>query len=90
MSHLHPTPNGLRPKPFADGHALTFTVREVYDGAGEFLSQHHDRKAAAYAFALAQKHASYVELRDPDGGVIADYVRGQGAQWYAPREAGDG
>jgi len=80
----------LHPKPFADGHALTFTVREIYDGAGEFLSQHHDRKAAAYAFARARRHASYVELRDTDGRVIADYVRGDGAQCYAPREVQDG
>lgn len=69
---------------FADGHALTFTVREIHDPAGEFLSQHHERLAAAYAFALAQKHARYAELRDTDGRVIADYVRGEGACWYLP------
>jgi hypothetical protein len=74
--------NAFHPKPFDDGHALTFTVREIYENAGEFLSQHHDRQAAAHAFALAQKHASYVELRDMGGEVIAEYVRGQGAQWY--------
>jgi len=73
----------MRVRPFEDGHALTFTVREIHDPAGEFLSQHHDRRAAAYAFALAQKHASYAELRDTDGSVIADYVRGERACWYA-------
>ena len=72
----------LQPRPFEDGHALTFTVREIYDASGEFQSQHHDRKAAAHAFALGSRHASYVELRDENGRVIADYVRGQGTRWY--------
>jgi hypothetical protein len=72
----------FHPRPFEDGHALTFTVREIYDAAGEFQSQHHDRKAAAHAFALGSRHASYVELRDESGRVIADYVRGKGARWY--------
>lgn len=79
--------NALIPKPFEDGHALTFTLRETYDTAGEFLSQHHDRNATLHAFALAQRHASYVQLRDTAGAIIADYVRGHGAQWYAPRDA---
>jgi hypothetical protein len=68
----------FRPVAFADGHALTFTVREIHDPAGEFLSHHHDRRAAAHAFALSQKHARYAELRDTNGAVIADYVRGDG------------
>jgi hypothetical protein len=72
----------FRPRPFEDGHALTFTVREVYDPAGEFQSQHHDREAAAYAFGLARRHASYAELRDTDGRVIATYARGRGTEWY--------
>ena len=84
MSHYQHHAHGLRVRPFEDGHALTFTVREIHDPAGEFLSQHHERRAAAYAFALAQRHASYVELRDTDGGIIADYVRGEGTRWYAP------
>lgn len=84
MTDHHHQAHDLRVRPFEDGHALTFTVREIHDPAGEFLSQHHERRAAAYAFALAQKHASYVELRDTDGTVIADYVRGEGACWYAP------
>lgn len=74
--------NMLHPKPFADGHALTFTVREIYDPAGEFLSQHHDLHAAACAFALARKHASYAELRDTNGNVLASYARGHGVQWH--------
>ena len=81
--------NSFHPKPFDGGHALTFTVREVYDNAGEFVSQHHDRKAAAYAFTLARRHASYVELRDTSGRVMADYVRGQGSQWYELHETQD-
>jgi hypothetical protein len=89
MTHHQKTANGFCPKPFEDGHALTFTVREIYDCAGEFLSQHHDRMAAAHVFALAQKHASYAELRGTNGQVIADYVRGQGAHWYVPRQVQD-
>ena len=81
MTYDKQTPRAFRP--FEDGYALTYTVREIYDAAGEFLSQHHSRIEAAHAFALAQKYASYVELRDTAGTVIADYVRGQGAQWYA-------
>lgn len=80
-----PQERALHASPFEDGHALTFTVREIHDPAAEFLSRPHERRAAAYAFALAQKHARYVELRAKDGQVLADYVRGQGVQWYTPR-----
>lgn len=90
MTHDPGTANTFRPVAFADGHALSFTVREVYETAGEFMSQYHDRRAAAHAFALAQKHASSVELRGTDGAVIADYVCGRGVRWYAPRRAQDG
>jgi hypothetical protein len=79
--HIH-TLNTHRP--FEDGHALTFTVREVYEACGEFLTQHHDRTAANRAFALAREHADYVELKDMNGNVLVDYVRGHGAQWYIP------
>ena len=75
MTHHQKTANGFCPKPFDAGHALTFTVREIYEGAGEFLSQYHDLHAACQAFGRARKLASYVELRDTSGNVIADYVR---------------
>lgn len=87
MSYEQHSPGNTRPRPFADGHALTFTLREIYDTAGEFTSQYHDRSAAAYAFATAQKHASYLELRDTTGKIIADYVRGEGPTWYSSEDA---
>ena len=71
MSNIH---RAFHPMPFADGRALTFTLREVYP-AGEFLTQYHDRACAFHAFALARKHARYAELRDTDGRVIADFAR---------------
>jgi hypothetical protein len=83
-------PYRFPPRPFEDGHALTFTVREIYDAAGEFQTQYHDRMAADLAFAAARKHADYAELRDTDGQVIADYARGHGAQWYVPNAAQGG
>jgi hypothetical protein len=83
MTHEH-LQHCFRPKPFEDGHALTFTVREVYDSYGEFLTQYHDRPAADRAFAAARSSADYVEIRDKDGRVIADYAIGHGAQWYIP------
>lgn len=86
MTYRH-TSGGFYPRPFDTGHALCFTVREIYESAGEFLSQYSNRQAAAYAFSMAQKHASYAELRGADGQVIADYLRGEGEQWYAPRDA---
>jgi hypothetical protein len=68
----------FHPRPFEDGHAITYTIREIYDGNREFQSQHHDLAAAADAFMLACLNASCVELRDTDGRVIAGYLRGQG------------
>ena len=83
--HDHqPSESTLRPVPFGDGHALTFTLREVYD-AGEFLSQYQDRAAAFHAFALARKHARYAELRDARGNVIAEYARRRRAPRYMHR-----
>jgi hypothetical protein len=79
--------HALHPRPFEDGHALTYTVREVYEAAGEFKSQHHYPEAAAYAFALAQQHANFAELRNTAGEVIADYVRGQKVRWYVEGSA---
>jgi hypothetical protein len=61
----------LHPRPFEDGHALTFTVREVYKDIGEFHTQYHDRRAAFSAFSDASLHADYAELRDQDGRRIA-------------------
>lgn len=72
-------------RPFEDGHALTYTIRETHDEAGEFLSQHHDLAEAADAFMLACLQARCVELRDMDGRVLAGYVRGQAAQQRATR-----
>jgi hypothetical protein len=74
----------FQPKPFEDGHALTFTIREVYEACGEFQTQYHSRIEADRAFDTARKHADYVELRDQEGGVICDYAIGHGAQWYIP------
>lgn len=80
--------NGSRAfRPFEDGHALTYTVRETYDAGREFQSQHHDLAQAADAFMQACQQALCVELRDMEGRVIAGYVRGQGqrhAQGGAP------
>jgi len=63
--------------PFEDGHALTYTIREIHDHAGEFQSQHHDLAQAADAFMLACLKARCAQLRDTDGRVIAGYTRGQ-------------
>jgi hypothetical protein len=71
-------------RPFEDGHALTFTIREVYEACGEFQTQYHSRIEADRAFDAARKHADYVELRDMHGMVICDYAIGHGAQWYIP------
>jgi hypothetical protein len=64
-------------RPFEDGHALTYTIREVNDTGREYQSQHRDLAAAADAFALACQQAACVELRDTNGRVLAGYVRGQ-------------
>jgi hypothetical protein len=63
--------NVLHPRPFEDGHALTFTVREIYEGIGEFYTQYHERSAAFSAFIDASLRADYAELRDQDGRRIA-------------------
>jgi hypothetical protein len=70
----------LHPRPFEDGHAITYTIRETYGKNREFQSQHHDLAAATDAFMLACLQASSVELRDTDGRVIAGYMRGAAAQ----------
>ena len=70
----------FHPRPFEDGHAVTYTIREFYGANREFQSQHHNLAAAADAFMLACLNASCVELRDPDGRVIAGYMRGAAAQ----------
>ncbi len=64
-------------RPFEDGHALTYTIRETYDAGREFQSQHHDLAQAAAAFMRACVQARCVELRDTEGRVIAGYTRGR-------------
>lgn len=64
-------------RPFEDGHALTYTIRETYDAGREFQSQHHDLAQAAGAFMQACQRALCVELRDTEGRVIAGYTRGR-------------
>ena len=61
----------LHPRPFEDGHALTFTVLEVYEAIGEFQTQYHERSAAFSAFIDASLRADYAQLVDKDGRVIA-------------------
>jgi hypothetical protein len=61
-------------RPF-DGHAVVFTMREIHAPAnGEFLSQYRDAETAAHAFLDACGTASSVELRDPEGKIIAAYA----------------
>jgi hypothetical protein len=57
-------------------------IREMRSLSGELVSQHRDLNAAACAFAMAQGAADYVEMRDEEGRVLADYARGCGAHWY--------
>lgn len=76
MTHNKEIPRAFRP--FEDGHALTYTIREIYDAGREYQSQHHDLAAAADAFATACLQAACVELRDTNGRVLAGYVRGRG------------
>lgn len=68
----------FHPRHFEDGHAITYTIREIYSGNREFQSQHHDLAAATDAYMLACLNASSVQLRDTDGRVIAGFVRGRG------------
>jgi hypothetical protein len=63
--------------PFEDGHALTYTLREI-DAAGcEHQSQHRDLEAAADAFVQACQIAACAELRDRTGRILAGYMRGR-------------
>ena len=75
MTDNIPSPRAFRP--FEDGHALTYTIREIHDQAGEFQSQHHDLAQAADAFMAACLQARCVELRDTAGRIIAGYTRGK-------------
>lgn len=64
-------------RPF-DGHAVTYTLREIHSPACEYVSQHPDADSAAGAYLRACDEAQTVELRDPAGSVIAAYARGRG------------
>lgn len=61
-------------RPF-DGHAVTFTLREIHaPSSAEFKSLYHDAEEASGAFLDACAQASSVDLRDPEGKIIAAYA----------------
>jgi hypothetical protein len=63
-------------RPFEDGHALTYTIREIHGSSREYQSQHRDLAEAADAFLRAALQARCVELRDRNGRVIASVQGG--------------
>jgi hypothetical protein len=65
-------------RPF-DNHALTYTLREIHGPSSEYQSQHRDAEAAASAFLHACAEARSVELRDPEGRLIAAFTSGMRA-----------
>lgn len=62
-------------RPF-DGQALSYTLREINPG-GEYQSQYVNADAAACAFIDACADAHSVELRGPDGDIVAAFARGR-------------
>jgi len=63
---------------------MTFIVRHFDRHAGESISQHDNRIAASFAYALAVPAAIHAELRESTTNrVLASFDARTGARWLA-------